>query len=195
MGLVSCGGGSEGGGNPSGPSPTPTPSTFTLTGSVSSTTGGGIGGATVTVVDGANAGKSATTDGAGSFSLTSLQPGGFTVRARAQYYEEASVGVTVTSNTSTSLSLRPIPPFSHSGTGDTVFDMPTSVSRVRVIGTYGGFCQNFIVRVRGSVLVNEILGSCSSASGRTYDAIRLTTGGVVEIVSSSGVQWSFTEVR
>jgi len=187
VGLVACGGGSDG----PGPSPTPT---VTLTGTVTNaSTGAGIGGATVTVVDGANAGKAASTDGAGSFSLTNLQPGGFTVRARAQYYEDNAVGVTVTSNTSTSLALRPIPPFTKSGTGDVVFDMPTTVRRVRIQGRYTAFAQNFIVYIANDLTVNELLGT---AFGKTsFDGTYTTFGGVTEIRSSFGVRWTFTEVR
>ncbi len=82
--------------------------------------------------------------------------------------------------------------WSKSGVGDSVFDMPTYVSRVRVIGTYTGFSSNFIVEVGGSLLVNELLGTGWGTT--TYDGTLLTTGGVVEITSSSGVSWSFTQV-
>lgn len=82
--------------------------------------------------------------------------------------------------------------WSKSGAGDSVFDMPTYVSRVRVIGTYTGFSSNFIVTVGGSLLVNELLGTGWGTT--TYDGTLLTTGGVVEITNSSGVSWSFTQV-
>ena len=74
--------------------------------------------------------------------------------------------------------------------------MPSGFQRVRVVGTYNGFCENFIVHLRGRGLVNEILGSCSSAVGKRYEGVHLTNGGgVVEIVSSSGIAWTFTEER
>ena len=82
--------------------------------------------------------------------------------------------------------------WSRSGAGDMVFDMPTYVKRVRIIGTYNGYSSNFIVWVGGDLLVNELLGT---GWGQTrYDGTHLTTGGVVEIKHSSGVSWSFTEV-
>ena len=82
--------------------------------------------------------------------------------------------------------------WSRSGVGDMVFDMPTYVSRVRVVGTYTGYSSNFIVYVGGRLLVNELLGT---GWGTTrYDGTLLTTGGVVEIKYSSGVLWSFTQV-
>lgn len=187
--LVACGGSDSGG---TGPSPTPTPSTFTLTGTVSDqATGQGITGATVTILDGANAGKSTTTSG-GSFSLTGLQPSGFTIRARAQYYDEASVGVTVTSNTSTSMTLRPLPLFTRTGGGNSVFDMPTYVRRVRIFGRWNNKgTSNFIVRIGADFVVNAIL-----RNGNPYEGTHVTTGGVTEIRSSENItEWSFTEVR
>ena len=49
-----------------------------------------------------------------------------------------------------------------------------------------GFCENFIVRIAGRLIVNEILGSCSVAtSARHYDGTSLTSGGVVEVLNSS----------
>jgi len=71
-------------------------------------------------------------------------------------------------------------------------DRECLVERVRVIGTYTGYSSNFIVWVGGDLLVNELLGT---GWGQTrYDGTLLTTGGVVEIIHSSGVSWSFTEV-
>jgi hypothetical protein len=93
-----------------------------------------------------------------------------------------------------SLTVR-VQPFvwSRSGVGDMVFDMPTTVSRVRIVGTYTGYSSNFIVWVGHDLLVNELLGT---GWGPTrYDGTLLTTGGVTQITHSSGVSWSFTEVR
>jgi hypothetical protein len=84
-------------------------------------------------------------------------------------------------------------PFRRSGVGDTVFDMPTDVQRVRIIGVFTGGGSNFIVRIAGRLIVNEIIGTRWPST--RHEGIYLTSGGVVEIVSSSGVQWSFEEVR
>ncbi len=86
-------------------------------------------------------------------------------------------------------------PFSKSGNGNTVFDMPSGVTRLHITGDYGGYCSNFVVRVGGSLVVNEILGACPVGIGRHYDGTHLVSGTTVEIVDSSGVGWSFTEVR
>ena len=82
--------------------------------------------------------------------------------------------------------------WSYSGVGDDVFDMPTSVSRVKITGTYTGYSSNFIVYIGGDLTVNELLGT---GWGQTnFSGTYVTTGGVVQIEYSSGVSWSFTEV-
>jgi hypothetical protein len=93
---------------------TSTPSTppvvFSLSGHVTDrATGAGIPGVTVSITDGPNAGKSARTDGSGTYSFTALQQSGFTVRASADKYVSQSEGVTLTSNQTLSFQLTPQP--------------------------------------------------------------------------------------
>jgi hypothetical protein len=81
-----------------------------------------------------------------------------------------------------------------SGAGNTVLDMPTRVARVRITGSFTGRSTNFIIKIGGRLIVNELLGT--SWPSTTYDGTHLTGGGgVTEITNSSGVAWSFTEVR
>ena len=90
----------------------------------------------------------------------------------------------------------PTPPerWSHSGIGNTVFDKPYSVSRVEVTGEYDGRGSNFVVRCGGRLMINVIIGRDREL--RSYSGIHNMSGcGEVEIVSSEGVRWSFTEVR
>lgn len=192
LGLLSaCGGTSATSPTPT-PTPTPvTPTTFTLTGQVTSTSGAALSGATVRIVDGANAGRSTTTS-AGAYSLPGLSLSGFTLTASAANYVASSQGVTLTSNQSVNFQLAPTPLFTVSGTGNTVFDMPASVARVRIQGRWlNRDTSNFVVRIGGRLIVNEILRTVL-----TYDAIHLTGGGgVTEIVSSGAIAWTFTEVR
>ena len=84
--------------------------------------------------------------------------------------------------------------FTKSGTGDTVFDLPTRVTRIHIEGTFTGRSSNFIVRIGGnSTVVNEILGTASQRTGfaGTYF---IAGGGAVEITCSTGVLWTFTEI-
>lgn len=92
-------------------------------------------------------------------------------------------------------SLDGVPLFSRSGSGDTVFDLPAYVTRLRITGTPTVSCQNFIVSVAGSLKVNVILGTCSVADARTYDGIVTASGGAVEIRGSTGINWTITEQR
>jgi hypothetical protein len=91
------------------------------------------------------------------------------------------------------------PPWSQSGVGDNVFTMPTYVTRARVDATYTGFCQNFIVRISTQVtsLINVIIGTCSSADTRSpfTGTYAINNGGTVTITSSTGVNWTFTQLR
>jgi len=102
--LASCGGDDNNGGGSSTPTG-PTTSTYTLSGTVSSSSGGVVSGATVQIQDGTNAGKSATTSSAGSYSITGLTAGGFTVRVSATGYSPVTRGVTVTGNSTENFTL------------------------------------------------------------------------------------------
>jgi len=78
---------------------TPTPRTGSLSGRVTNgATSTGISGATVSIVDGANAGTSATTDATGHYAFTGLQPADVTVTATSSGYAVSSKIVTLTSN-------------------------------------------------------------------------------------------------
>ncbi len=105
--LASACGGSKS--TPTSPS-SPTPTTFSLSGQVTATTtSAGIAGATVSIADSTNAGKSATTDASGNYSFAALQQAGFTVNVTANGYVSSSKGVTLTSNQTLAFSLTPVP--------------------------------------------------------------------------------------
>jgi hypothetical protein len=97
----------------------------------------------------------------------------------------------------------PPTPWSRTGTGNTIIDIPTRITRIRVEGEYNGYSSNFIVwcGVSGegvTLMVNELLGTGwgdTSYSG-IHSALRTYSDEPcreLEIESSSGVQWSFTE--
>ena len=86
------------------------------------------------------------------------------------------------------------PFFTATGTGDTVFKLPASVSVVDITGRFEGESTNFVVYIGGDLKINEIIGARWSStvySGRAT----ATPGGLVEITKSNGVAWSITEVR
>jgi Carboxypeptidase regulatory-like domain len=85
------------------PSSTATPppvtaATFALNGTVTSTTGTAVRGATLRIVDGSNAGRSTTVSSTGAYSLTGLSVSGMTVNATATNFFALSKGVTLTSS-------------------------------------------------------------------------------------------------
>ena len=80
------------------------------------------------------------------------------------------------------------------GIGNTVFDKPFAVERVRVKAYYPGHSSNFIVYCGDSLTVNELIGD--GWGSRRYNGVhKMETCGEVEIVLSTSIEWSFTEVR
>jgi hypothetical protein len=71
------------------------------------TTSNKIPGATVAFVDGANAGKTATADGAGNYLIANVLAGAFNVRASAAGYQDATRPVTINGDTSLTIPLNP----------------------------------------------------------------------------------------
>ena len=75
--------------------PTVPPTTFTLSGRVfDADTGAPLAGAAVNILDGKDAARTAVTDAGGSFRLTGLTAGGFTVRVQEAGYDSFFQGVT-----------------------------------------------------------------------------------------------------
>jgi hypothetical protein len=141
--------------------------------------------------DGANSGKTTTADGNGFFSFTGLTPSNANVAASASGYDQVVTGLFIDGSKTISFVLKTTVPWTMSGKGNTVFDMPTYITRVRIQGTWDRTSNsNFIVSIGGRNVLNEIL-----RDSITYDGISLTTGGVVSITSSGQISWTFTEVR
>lgn len=81
--------------------PTSPPTTFTLSGRViDADTGAPLAGAAVNILDGKDAARAAVTDVAGSFRLTGLTIGGFTVRVQDAGYDSFFQGITFVADTS-----------------------------------------------------------------------------------------------
>ena len=130
--------------------------------------------------------------------VTGRQPGGVDLRATAE-------GLTAR------VSFRVIPrPESEfwraSGTGATILDLPTRITRIRIEGEYDGFVENFVIWCgstgdRGGLLVNEILGTGGEHSTR-YSGIHSarreygSTGDPcreLQVEHSQGIRWTITE--
>ena len=96
---------------------------------------------------------------------------------------------TTTTSSSTSQTL-----FLKSGTGDAVFDIPKSVSKINIKASYDGTSSNFMAKIGGDSIVNELLGTSYKIS-QFEGTYLLKDGRTTEIVNSSGVSWTFTEVK
>jgi hypothetical protein len=174
----------------------PAPTTFNLSGTITSAGGGGIA-ATLNILDGPNAGRSATANSSGAYSFTGLTGGGFTIAITANGFVTQNRGVTLISDSTLSVALLPSQVFSQSGVGDNVFTIPAYVTRVRVDATYGGTCQNFIVNANSRLLINIIIGTCSVADTKSPFSGTYAVSGATQIAitSSTGIAWTFTELR
>lgn len=189
-----------------GPTPPPVPTLVTLMGTVTERGAGPLSGAHIEIRDGPDDGKTVITDGAGRYLMPSLHAATITVRAWKSGYTNTDqrvtlTGTTTTANFSVPKSGPPPPPpppaqpFTRSGSGANVFDIPSSVTRIRIDGSYGGSCENFVVWIAGDLKVNEILGTCSIASGTTFSGTYAIHGGTAEVQNSTGISWKFTQVK
>ncbi len=79
---------------------------FTLSGTVKDDAGAAVSGATVEVTDGANTGKSTTSDSAGAYRLTGLIAGTFTLKASKTNYDTTTQSVTLSHDATTDVTLR-----------------------------------------------------------------------------------------
>lgn len=90
---------------PSDPKPLPPPG---LHGQVSdANTGRPLAGAVLTIVDGANASMTTSSDAQGNYGFAFLAPGGFTLRARHDGYDSVFQGVTFVGDTRLDIQMRP----------------------------------------------------------------------------------------
>lgn len=190
--TTACGGGSS----PTSPTPpannTPAPVATSLSGTVTSSTGGGVPGAVVTITDGVNAGRSATTGTTGTYRIDGLTAANGNVFARAAGFDESGSGLFITGAASQNFVLRAIF-FNITGARNSVIDLPRRSTRVQIFGRWNGRgTSNFIVRyVGGFSIVNAILRDANP-----YTGTHAITGGPIEIISSDNIdEWRFTEVQ
>ncbi len=102
LGIMTAGcGGDEGGGNPVGPG-----KTWTLTVSVASEQKQPIRNATVKILDGPDASKTATTDDSGTAVMYTVKEGSFSLEVTAQEYYRSTSSVSLTTSTTVSVSMK-----------------------------------------------------------------------------------------
>ena len=194
--LIACGGSESNPVGPSSPSPArPTGTSGTLTGVVRVVpTSTRIGNAVVTILDGPAAGRTAITDGAGAYRFENVPFGGMSLSAVLAPFAEDRNGVTHNGTATLDFNLT-APVFTVTGTGDTVFDKPFWVSRIQIRGLYSGRSSNWIVYCGNNLIVNELVGSSWGNGGITGTYLVPASCTPFQIRSSSGVNWTFTEVR
>lgn len=85
------------------------PATFTLSGVIGDESGRAVAGARVEGLNGANGGKTATTDGGGGYTLNGLVAETFRLRASAAGYDTGEQNVTIPNNARADFTLRRTP--------------------------------------------------------------------------------------
>ena len=105
------------------PSPSPTPGTVSLTGTVASSSGARLSGATVTVLDGANSGRTAVTSSNGEFRFDNMQAGNANFSARAIGFFEGTRGIFVDGVAMLNFTLAPV---SFAGMWSVLFGTPNN---------------------------------------------------------------------
>ncbi len=179
------------------------PSSVALAGTVTAQDGTRLAGATVRVLDGVNAGKSTTTNNEGIYRFDDLTAGIGNVTAAADSYDSVTTSSYIDGTAPLNFTLRTSAPWTTSGTGSAVFDMPSYVTRVHVVGVNTGVASDFIVRVGACTIVDDRLGAAEfrTVSDGTY---LVTEAGnpppppparLVKIVGSPSLSWSLTEDR
>jgi hypothetical protein len=155
-------------------------------------TGAGVGGATVTVTSTATqTSGSATSAGDGYYAVDGVGVGGPTTitYTAPRFNGFSATGVMLSNGEIRNQALAPF--FNRSGLGNTVFDLPSYVSRLRIRGVWQRRDNsNFIVYISDRLVVNEIL-----RTSITYDGIHQVPAGnrIVRIESSGAIQWTFDQ--
>lgn len=134
--------------------------TFTLSGIVTETpptTSTVIAGVRVTIIDGANQGKSATTGADGRYAITGVVNGGYTVSASAAGYTALALPVGINGNTTLDFRLDPLTARTQFGPGQyrvpadmpvgRYYSDPASGCRFQRVRSFGGTPSEAIVDV------------------------------------------------
>jgi hypothetical protein len=120
------------------PPTAPSNPTVSLFGTVTAEGGVKLSGATVRIGDGVNAGQSTTTNESGEYRFDGLVASNGNVSAIAGGYDSVITGIYIDGRQPLNFTLRTSVPWSKAGIGGAMFDMPTYIKRVQIIGTYTG---------------------------------------------------------
>jgi hypothetical protein len=132
--------------------------TFTLSGLVTETpptTSTLLSGVVVTVVDGANQGRTATTGNDGRYQITGVVNGGFTVSASKAGYTTAMLPIGINGNTTLDFRLEPTTPRTSFGSGQ--YRVGTDIPAGRYYADIGNGCHFQRVRAFGGAPSDAIV--------------------------------------
>jgi hypothetical protein len=132
--------------------------TFTLSGLVTETpptTSTVLSGVVVTVIDGANQGKTATTGADGRYQITGVVNGGFTASASKAGYTTATLPVGINGNTTLDFRLAPTAPRTSFGSGQ--YRVGTDIPAGRYYADIGSGCHFQRVRTFGGAPSDTIV--------------------------------------
>jgi hypothetical protein len=137
-----------------------TVATFTLSGQVTETpptTSTVLAGVRVAFLDGANAGKSATTGADGRYQITGVVNGGYTVTATLAGYTAVALPVGIDGNTTLNFRLEPTAPRTQFGAGQ--YRVPTDIPAGRYYSDPAAGCQLQRLRAFGGTPADVIVST------------------------------------
>lgn len=163
--------------------------------------------ATVTVLEGRNAGKRAVTDSLGRYRIGDLLWEGFSATVSAPGYISEQKGVDL--DVSNSFDMLPVEVFSRTGIGAATILVPSHVPLLHLqFRLISGSCQRVQVITIQSDGAREatqtwVIGPidyrqrCDEASwwGRPLEFDVQARGGAVQVVDAAGIEWTMTEKR
>lgn len=105
--VAACGSGNSTGPSPA-PTPMPTPLRFSLSGIITdNTTAAPLAAATISISEGPNAGRSATSDSAGHYTMADLQSSRFTILVTREGYSQTTRSIQLNTNITHDVALDP----------------------------------------------------------------------------------------
>jgi hypothetical protein len=175
-----------------------------LTGQVQGAGTGPIVGATVTILDGPDAGKSMITGDGGQYRFDNLTRSNANVSATASNYLEVRNGTFINGTNTLNFTLPRADLWSRSGVGPQMFAVPGSIEKINLTADFAGVCQYFQVRFQTGWIVNTNLGDCNAHHLEGTFTTHVRGGGPVQVINFTdtgdghtqpgSVAWTLAEV-